>query len=111
MADGSDEPMGRRESDVAMALVAHRIGDLEKAVVKLGSQIDNLRFVPQNVYDANQVTANQTHEILAKNISQAEKRLTKEIDDVRKLAIWALSTIGVALLGAVVAGIGRLAGL
>lgn len=94
-----------------MALVAHRIKELETAVGRLGSQIDGLRFVPQNVYDANQITANQTHEILAKNISDAETRLAKEIDDVRKLSIWALSTIGVALLGAVVAGIGRLAGL
>ena len=107
----SDDPIGRRESDASMAVVAHRIGELERAVVRLGQQIEGLKFVPQNVYDANQITAKQTHQILAKATEDVEKRLSGDIDDVRKLAMWALSTIGVALLGGIVTGIARLAGL
>lgn len=130
---GDDEPIGRRESDVAMALVAQKIEQLEKAVVKLGNQIDNLRFVHQDVYNANQETANQVHQTLANAIRDTENRLGREIADARtsskdeiaqarneakddngttmRIAIVGLSAISVALLGGLVLGIMQLAGL
>lgn len=133
MPGGDDDPIGRRESDVAMALVAHQIKELEKAVVRLGTQIDNLRFVPQNVYDANQETANQIHQTLANALRDTENRLAREIADARasakddvaqarkqskeengttmRIAIVGLSAISVALLGGLVLGIMQLAGL
>lgn len=103
MAD-EDDRVGRRADDEHLGVLAHRITALEKRVdtglASIDHKLDTLSFVRSDVYAAQQAHADQIH-----------KSLQADIDDTRRLALWALSAIGVSLLGAIVAGIARLAGL
>lgn len=104
MSDEDERGVGRRADDESLAVFAHRLTALERRVdggfASIDHKLDTLSFVRSDVYAAQQAHADQIH-----------RGLQADIDDTRRLAIWALSAIGVSLLGAIVAGIGRLAGL
>ena len=103
-AGAGDDEQNRRTSDVMWPLLDQRLTALEKRVdagfSSIDHKLDTLAFVRADVYAANQVARDQ--EIA---------NLRAELASTNRLAMWSLSVIGVALLGAVVAGIARMAGL
>lgn len=123
-----DEPERRSPGDV----VAWRLEAIEKRLdaqatqqargfADVAKQISGLTFLRTDwleVYAADQRTANEVHAMLRKELGEVRKDVdglrveTKtEFERVDGRVNWSWSVLGVALLGAVVTGIARLAGL
>lgn len=92
------------EDELHWPLIDHRLTSLENRVERgfkaIDHKLDTLTFVRTDVYAAEQVALAQWKAGLEAAVEKNERNL-----------FWLFSLIGVAFLGAVVAGIARLAGL
>lgn len=116
-----DEPERHRRDD-DMPVVLHRLDALEKRLEQWAKdqtrgfddvrrQISGLSFVRVDVYAADQRTADEVHATIRKDLEELEASTAKGFERLDTRVNWSWSVIGVALLGAVVAGIARAAGL
>lgn len=83
----------------------------DRGFADVRQQIAGLTFVRTDVYAADQNTANEVHAQLRSDIAELDVRVTEGFKRTDARINWSHATIGVALLGAVVAGIARLAGV
>lgn len=92
------------EDEQHWPLIDHRLTSLENRVERgfkeIDRKLDGLAFVRADVYAAEQAALAQRLAALDATVEKNERNL-----------FWLFSLIGVAFLGAVVAGIARLAGL
>jgi virulence-associated protein VapD len=118
----SEEPERRRGADEAMAVIVHRLDAIEKrqenaakeqsrGFSDVRDQIAGLTFVRGDVYAADQRTADEVHATLRKDILDLSAEVDAGFGRLDRRVSWSHATIGVALLGGVVAAIARLAGL
>lgn len=114
-----DDPERRqRPGDI----VAYRLSEIEKRLdaqakaqatgfSEVARQIAGLTFVRSDTYAADQRTAAEIHATLRKDIEEVKADVSAGFGRMDRRVNWSHATIGVALLGAVVAGIARLAGV
>lgn len=129
MADEDERPL-RQLDAVALASLTQRVTSLEQRVDsgfnQLDSRLDRLSYVSVEVYNANQITADQTHRSLADadaRLADAMQRindsvdrrigtLTQDIADrferTERRMTWSQGGIGLIVLGAVVGAILRI---
>lgn len=113
-----DDPERRGPGDI----VAYRLAAIEKRLdaqakeqargfADVARQIAGLTFVRTDTYAADQRTADEIHATLRKDIEEIKDDVSAGFERMDRRVNWSHAVLGVALLGAVVAGIARLAGL
>lgn len=118
MTSEDPERRGQPPGDI----VAYRLAEIEKRLdsqakeqargfADVAKQISALTFVRLDVYASDQRNAADIHASLRKDIDELDTKVDKGFERADTRINWSHAVIGVAVLGAIVTGIARLAGL